>query len=470
MQLGDGFVRIQAMRGAGNLAKSTIYEFGGNFPQTMVYTPAMAEGYSWNYARGRDRNKLPGPEHLGWWAALALLLSIALHGVIFLVLERMEIAWSFQQAQELRTDTVDFRQVEVRSMPEDMTLPPEDVVPIPDDSATLLEEIDLLNALPKDQEIDISTEIDQASFALKMAQPDVGGQAPIEKLDPAAGVDIDISTPEIGSETKILPPAEIGQVVIDSGASPGVEDGEGVAQEILKAGQGDGNQEGVASLEDLLKLPPNVLLSSKTRLPSDLLFEFNSAELRQSARLGLMKLALLMDRNPALYCWIDGYTDRIGGDAYNLKLSKQRAEAVKAYLVNSMRMDSKRIIARGFGRRDPIVMSGDATAQAPNRRVEIRMRKTPPDAQAANAPTKPEVVEEPVPVKPKPVLIKPRRALPVVPENPPTAQPVIPTAEPVQPTAEPVPPTARPVIPEGAPRARTVIPEDGVPRAEVIEE
>lgn len=419
----------------------------------------MAEGYSWNYARGRDSNRLPGPEHLGWWAALALLISIGLHGVFYVVLERMEIAWSFQQAKELSTASVDFRQVEVRSMPEPTTMTPEDVVAVPDDTATLLEEIDFLAALPKDQEIDISTELDQASYALKMSQPDVGGQAPVERLDPAAGVDIDISMPEVGSEPKLLPPAEIGQVIIDSGASPGVEDGDGIAQQILKAGEGDGRNEGIASLEDLLKLPPNLLLSTKTRLPSDLLFEFNSSDLRESARLGLMKLALLMDRNPGLYCWIEGHTDLIGGDIFNLKLSQARADAVKSYLVQSMRMDPKRIIARGFGRRQPIVTAGDANVQAPNRRVEIRMRKTPPGpgAGAQALPPKPPVAE---PVPPKPVLVKPRRALPVLPADPPTAKPVIPEAL----------PRAEVVTPPAVPRARTVIPDRRVPRAEVIEE
>ena len=409
----------------------------------------MADGYSWNYARGHDSNKLPGPEHLGWWAALALVLSIGLHVAIFIALERMEIAWNFQQAKELNTAPVDFRQVEVRSMPEPARMKPEDVVPVPEDSATLLEEIDMLEALPENQEIDISTEVDQASFALKMSEPDLGGQAPIEQIDPAAGADIDISMPDLGSETKLLPPAEIGQVVINSGATPGVEDGDGVAQEILKAGQGDGQEEGIASLEDLLKLAPNTLISKKTRLPSDLLFEFNSAKLRESARLGLMKLALLMDRNPGLYCWIDGHTDLIGSDAYNLKLSQQRADAVKTYLVESMRMDPERIIARGMGRRDPIVKTGDADAQAPNRRVEIKMRKTPPGEQAAEEPVlQPEAETEAPATSPKPVLIKPRRAKPVLPDEAPRAEVVIPEA----------------------PRARTVIPEGEPPRAEVIEE
>lgn len=430
----------------------------------------MAEGYSWNYARGRDRNKLPGPEHLGWWAGLALILSIALHIAIYILLERMEVAWSFQQARELSTQSVDFRQVEIRSTPSAERLEPEDIVPpVPEDSASLLEEIDLLAALPKDQEIDMSTEIDQASYALSMRQPEVGGQAPIDRVDPAAGADIDLSMPEAGNEPRLLPPAAPSQVVIDPGANRGVENGEGLAQEILKAGEGQGREEGIASLEGLLDLPPNLLLSTKTRLPSDLLFEFNSSELRDSARLGLMKLALLMDRNPALYCWIEGHTDLIGGNAFNLKLSQARADAVKSYLVESMRMDPKRIIARGFGRSQPLVSEGDADAQAPNRRVEIRMRKTPPEGEGA-------AIQEPSrPDPPRAVLVKPRRALPV--EEPAVPVPV-PVAEPVKESvAVPVvpvdPPRARPILPPAAPRAEPIEPgiiEPLPPRARALPE
>jgi OOP family OmpA-OmpF porin len=147
-----------------------------------------------------------------------------------------------------------------------------------------------------------------------------------------------------------------------------------------------------------------------------------------------MKLALLMDRNSELYCWIEGHTDLVGGDDFNLDLSIRRAGAVKTYLVESLRMDASRISTRGFGRYEPLVISGTPEEQAANRRVEIRMRKTPPTKEQLKiAPKKASVIEEAPP--PKAVLVKPQRALPVEEEPLPEA----PRAEPVP---EPAPPPA----------------------------
>jgi OmpA-OmpF porin, OOP family len=199
-------------------------------------------------------------------------------------------------------------------------------------------------------------------------------------------------------------------------------------------------------------------------LPSDLLFEFNRAELRESAKVGLMKLALLIDKNPTLYCWIEGHTDLIGSDEANFKLSERRAEAVKDYLVKSMRMDPKRIFTRGFGKTQPLITSGNVDTQAPNRRVEIRMRKTPPPKGEIKTPkAEPVIIEpEPEPEPPKAVLVKPNlKAIPVEEPEPPRAEPVPPLAEPDPPKAEPVPPRAEPIeeeIPIEAPRAVPIEP------------
>ncbi len=436
------------------------------------YSDAMAEGYSWNYVKSDRGNRLPGPEHLGWWAVVAMVVSIVLHILVFLALNRMEIALSFHQAEELRTAAVNVSQVEVRPSEEPPRLNPEDDVKPPEQTASLMEEIDLLAALPENQEIEMRPDLKEPEFALKMSRPSPSGEIQsVVDIEMPQQVNLNADMPEIGQEPVQLKPAEIGQVTVDPGARLDDLDSGRFTEDLLKQGArgkvDKGVLDGLATLDALLELPPNILLSKKTMLPSDLLFEFNRAELRESAKVGLMKLALLMDRNPNLYCWIEGHTDLIGGDEFNKKLSIRRAEAVKEYLVKSLRMDGERIVTRGFGREQPLIREGDAEDQAPNRRVEIRMRKTLPPAD-----TSVEREAEAPPVA-EPVLIKPKRALPVAPpavpaDPPPRAQTVVPVAPVVEevPRAQAVEPPGEPAE---APRAQTVIPGE-VPRANVIDD
>ena len=435
----------------------------------------MAGGYSWSEVRGGRTYRLPGPEHLGWWAAVAMLTSILLHVAVFFALERMKIGLKFEQARELNTGTINVRQVEVRPADIEEQIPPETVVQPPADTASLLEEVDLLDAL-KNQEIDIKPDLKEAEYALQMKSPAAEGDPTAVAMEVSAGLEVDTDLPELGREPERLKPAEVGQVTVDPGAVQ-VDDSDlaKFTDDLIKRGANgkveNGALDGIASLDDLLDLPPNILLAKKTMLPSDLLFEFNKSELRESAKVGLMKLALLMDRNPNLYCWIEGHTDLVGGDEFNLNLSIRRAEAVKSYLVDSLRMDASKISTRGFGRYAPLVITGTADEQSVNRRVEIRMRKTPPKKdQLKIEPKKAAVIEEPPapapmpqvqePPPPKAVLVKPKRALPVEEEPaPPRAQPVPPQAKPVE-EIKPMPevPKASPVEPPAAPPVQRALP------------
>jgi outer membrane protein OmpA-like peptidoglycan-associated protein len=425
----------------------------------------MAGGYSWNTARDEGGYRLPGPDHLGWWAAAAMLLSILLHVIVFFALDHMKIALKFEQARELSTRPIDISRVEVRPLEPERSLPPEEIIKPSDDSAALLDEIELLSILPKNEEIDIKPETLDASYALQIQKPASAGSPEAIALETTSGFEIEADLPELGRQPETIKPAEIGQVTVDPGAVVADDSAIGkFTDDLIKKGANgtaeNGTLDGITSLDNLLDLPPNVLLSKKTMLPSDLLFEFNSSELRESAKVGLMKLTMLMDRNPGLYCWIEGHTDLVGGDEFNLNLSIKRAEAVKNHLVKSYKMDAAKIITRGFGRYEPIITTGDAQEQAVNRRVEIRMRKTPPTgAQMKIAPQKAAIIEE---APPPPVLVVPQRALPV------EEMPAPPKAAPVEETP---PLRAIPSFPE-VPRASPVEQEipRAVPRAQAVEE
>lgn len=427
----------------------------------------MADGYSWSESREGGAYRLPGPDHLGWWAAVAMLISILLHVVAFFALDQMKIAFDFQPTEEIGTRPIDVRQVEIRPMENDRSLPPEEIVKPPTDTAALLDEVELLDILPKDQEIDIKPDIIEAEYALQLQNPAREGSPEATALEIATGFEVDADLPDLGRQPESIRPAEVGQITVDPGAVE-VDDSEigKLTEDLIRKGANgkveNGTLDGMTSLDKLLDLPPNILLSKKTMLPSDLLFEFNSSELRESAKVGLMKLGLLMDRNPGLYCWIEGHTDLVGGDDFNLNLSIMRAEAVKSYLVNSLRMDESKIITRGLGRFEPIVTTGTAEEQSVNRRVEVRMRKTPPsEEQLQPSPQKAAVVEEAPP--PKPILVKPMRAIPVEEIPPP------PKASPVQ-----EPPAVREVpkfndIPRASPVEEQIVPR-AIPRAQAIDD
>lgn len=67
---------------------------------------------------------------------------------------------------------------------------------------------------------------------------------------------------------------------------------------------------------------------------------------------------------------VEGYTDSIGSDAYNMKLSERRAETVRDFMV-SKGISPTRITTRGFGKANPIASNKTAEGRAENRRVEI---------------------------------------------------------------------------------------------------
>lgn len=428
----------------------------------------MDNGYSWREMRESTPLRLPGPDNLGWWAGVAFFVAVILHVAAFFALGHIKIAMGFQEMEELTTQAINLEQVEV--MPPDYEMQvPEETEQAPPDAATLLEEIDLLAKLPEDTEIDFKPDLKDPEFAIKLDNPAMEGDPAGVQVDPSAGFDLDTALPDIGRTEEPLPLAAEAQTIVDPGAVMADDtEFDKFAEDLLKKGAGGkveaGTLDGVVTLDDMAGLPADVLVGKMTMLPSDLLFEYDSAELRESARHSMMKLALILDRNPGLYCWIEGHSDLFGADLYNMELSKRRAAAVKDYLTGSLLFPGDKIETRGLGKTKPLVKEGSVEEQAPNRRVEIRMRRTPPPPQAVVV--KPESTPAPEAPRPAPVVVKPMRALPVV-EDPPAA----PRAKPVDETApratpvEEAPPKAQPVE-EPPPRAEPV--EEAPPRAEEV--
>ncbi|MNX95795.1 Outer membrane porin F precursor [compost metagenome] len=99
-------------------------------------------------------------------------------------------------------------------------------------------------------------------------------------------------------------------------------------------------------------------------------FEFDSSVLKTSSYSTLDKLAKeLRDNNSAVQ--LDGYASAEGSDAYNLTLSKDRANSVKQYLVNAG-VSSSSITAKGYGEKNPVASNATEEGRVQNRRVEIK--------------------------------------------------------------------------------------------------
>jgi outer membrane protein OmpA-like peptidoglycan-associated protein len=102
----------------------------------------------------------------------------------------------------------------------------------------------------------------------------------------------------------------------------------------------------------------------------DVLFDTGRASLNPGAAMKLDRLAAFLNEHPDRRVQIEGFTDSVGGDAYNQDLSERRAEAVKAAL--TMRgIDPSRISTEGYGKAFPVASNSDSGGRQLNRRVEV---------------------------------------------------------------------------------------------------
>jgi OmpA-OmpF porin, OOP family len=134
------------------------------------------------------------------------------------------------------------------------------------------------------------------------------------------------------------------------------------------------------------------ITSQKVTLSADTLFDFDKAVLKPEGKSKLDDLAANMPQGDQLEVVVaTGYTDRIGSDKYNDRLSLRRAQAVKAYLV-SKGVPANKIYTEGKGKRNPVKPDSECTQKnrkalisclQPNRRVEVEVVGTKQAPQGA---------------------------------------------------------------------------------------
>jgi outer membrane protein OmpA-like peptidoglycan-associated protein len=106
----------------------------------------------------------------------------------------------------------------------------------------------------------------------------------------------------------------------------------------------------------------------------DLLFENGRAELKNNSANNLAKLSTFLNKYPDRSVIIEGHTDSVGSDDYNIGLSQRRANSVKSYLL-SQGIDASRIFAAGLGEGTPVAENTTPTGRQMNRRVEVIIAK-----------------------------------------------------------------------------------------------
>lgn len=130
------------------------------------------------------------------------------------------------------------------------------------------------------------------------------------------------------------------------------------------------------SVRETLKAQLNsVLATSETARGlivnmSDVLFDTGRYTLKPNTQLALAKVAGILAAYPGLKLQVEGYTDSVGSDDYNQKLSENRADAVRNFLI-TQGVPQNNISSTGYGKANPVADNTTAAGRAKNRRVQL---------------------------------------------------------------------------------------------------
>jgi OOP family OmpA-OmpF porin len=234
--------------------------------------------------------------------------------------------------------------------------------------------------------------------ALQTPQPMLRAPVPPEPAHVVAASDLSQSAPYVESDSAAMN-AEISKVEPSAPSSDPAVSTSQMAQDLINSsvgvpqpgqasgtvdshGQGAGTIPGFGDLPpapppspDLDRLPEPILL----RLPADVLFDFDSAQLKPDAAALLGQASTMIAKYPDAAVQVDGYSDSFGDQDYNVKLSTQRAQAVEDWLRAHAPPGTYRFRAQGHGSTDYVVSSTLSIAgQQPNRRVELVIQALKP--------------------------------------------------------------------------------------------
>ncbi len=110
---------------------------------------------------------------------------------------------------------------------------------------------------------------------------------------------------------------------------------------------------------------------AKIRL-NNIFFDTDKATLKEKSKAELQVIKQLLLQNPTLKIELSGHTDNQGSDQYNQKLSEARAKAVFNWLVSNG-INTKRLVAKGYGESMPVATNETSEGRAENRRTELKV-------------------------------------------------------------------------------------------------
>ena len=103
---------------------------------------------------------------------------------------------------------------------------------------------------------------------------------------------------------------------------------------------------------------------------SDVLFDTGKYTLKPNTQISLAKVAGILQAYPGLKLQVEGYTDSVGSDDYNQKLSENRADGVRNFLL-TQGVQQENITSTGYGKAKPVADNSTSAGRAQNRRVQL---------------------------------------------------------------------------------------------------
>ncbi|MCP5538848.1 MAG: OmpA family protein [Akkermansiaceae bacterium] len=355
----------------------------------------MDPAFNWQSpARQAPSFKIETTRNLGWWVLLALLFSVIVHVCLYVALGELEwfkggpaeaddIVWK-NHGDQLVVDKDKLQELLPEpDLPKPEPIEPEKLsdLPMVDKS---LDEFDLMERM-KDKEVKLTPEVDSAKIfsneKVAIARPNtpaVVAEAMQINASELLGKDLKEMREKLLESSAVSADQPIMALDADE-VTKGLDTDKFFKDAAAKAFGNDAGKfmEGYNTLDGLIgatggNLPPG---EEKILMPTDILFEYNEWELKEAARLSMMKLAFIVQTNEKAQFVIEGHTDTFGTDEYNMDLSKKRAGAVRDWLMERLQIGAKNIKAVGYGRGRPIVNpNGSIEEQSLNRRVEIVIR------------------------------------------------------------------------------------------------